>query len=55
STVAGFGMLLRSSPYKGTLTYARLLELAGACVGKDPSGYRSEFVDLVRKAQQIAR
>ena len=28
AAVAGFGMLLRDSPYKGTLTYAGVLEIA---------------------------
>jgi len=51
ASVAGFGMLLRDSPYKGTLTYAGVLELAGPTLADDPSGYRREFVDLVRKAQ----
>jgi Ca-activated chloride channel family protein len=54
SAVAGFGMLLRNSPFKGNLTYAGVLDLAGAGLGTDPSGYRSEFLDLVRKAQQLA-
>jgi Ca-activated chloride channel family protein len=52
--VAGFGMLLRESPYKGTLTYAGVLELAGSCVGRDVSGYRAEFTDLVRKARDLS-
>ncbi|WP_422929816.1 YfbK domain-containing protein [Singulisphaera sp. PoT] len=55
SSVAGFGMLLRNSPYKGTLTYAGVLELANACVGKDPSGYRREFLNLVRRAEELGR
>ncbi|MFI5386986.1 MAG: YfbK domain-containing protein, partial [Fimbriimonadales bacterium] len=54
TSVAGFGMLLRESPYKGTLTYAGVLELAGPTLTDDPSGYRREFVDLVRKAQAAA-
>ncbi len=54
STVAGFGMLLRQSPYKGTLTYAGLLEMAQATQSNDPSGYRREFVGLVQKAQELA-
>jgi len=53
SSVAGFGMLLRESPYKGTLTYAGVLELAQPALADDPSGYRREFVDLVRKAQSL--
>jgi Ca-activated chloride channel family protein len=51
--VAGFGMLLRDSPYKGSLTYAGVLELGTEGAEHDPSGYRKEFLDLVRKAQAL--
>ncbi len=53
TAVAGFGMMLRDSPHKGTLTYAGLLEIAQPSLAKDPSGYRKEFVGLVRKAQAL--
>jgi Ca-activated chloride channel family protein len=59
AAVAGFGMLLRNSPHKGSLTYPALLEIAQPSLANDPSGYRREFIGLVRKAQalnaQIAR
>jgi Ca-activated chloride channel homolog len=51
TSVAGLGMLLRNSPYKGSLTYAGVLEIAQPSLANDPSGYRREFVELVRKAQ----
>lgn len=54
SSVAGFGMLLRNSPYKGSLSWDGLLELASGAVGADPGGYRKEFLELARKAQEIA-
>ena len=53
SGVAGFGMLLRASPYAGTLTWPGLVELATGATGPDPSGYRKEFLDLVQKAQSL--
>jgi Ca-activated chloride channel family protein len=46
-------MLLRDSRYKGTLTFDGVLEIAGQTLNDDPSGYRKEFVDLVRKARDI--
>jgi Ca-activated chloride channel family protein len=55
SAVAGFGMLLRDSPYKGDLTYEAVLKLAEAGAEHDPSGYRREFIELVRKAQSLSR
>ena len=54
AAVAGFGMLLRDSPEKGNLTYPAVVELAEASKGSDRSGYRAEFVDLVRKAGVLA-
>jgi Ca-activated chloride channel homolog len=54
TAVAGFGMLLRNSPYKGSLTYSGLLEIAQPSLASDPSGYRREFVGLVRKAQALS-
>ncbi len=53
SAVAGFGMLLRDSPYKGTLTWAGLEELAEASASPDPGGYRQEFRGLVQKARKL--
>jgi Ca-activated chloride channel family protein len=57
SAVAGFGMLLRDSPHKGSLTYPAVLELATASAEAeaDASGYRREFLELVRKAQSLSR
>ena len=51
--VAGFGMLLRDSADKGSLTYAGVLEIAESTLSQDPSGYRREFVAAVRQAQSI--
>jgi len=53
--VAGFGMLLRDSPHKGSLTYDSVLELATSAASRDPQGYRGEFLALVRKAQKISK
>lgn len=43
AAVASFGMLLRESEFKGTATYADVLELAKEAKGKDEEGYRVEF------------
>jgi Ca-activated chloride channel homolog len=55
AAVAGFGMLLRDSPHKGSLTYAGVLELAEPGLAHDPSGYRREFTQVVRQAEAIAK
>ncbi len=54
ASVAGFGMLLRHSPYKGSLTYAGVQEIAASAKADDSNGYRKEFVELVKKAQALA-
>jgi Ca-activated chloride channel family protein len=53
SAVAGFGLLLRDSQYKGNLKYAAVLELAQSGVGPDEHGYRAEFLDLVKTAAKL--
>jgi Ca-activated chloride channel family protein len=54
SAVAGFGMLLRNSPSRGTLTFDAVIELATPALAHDPYGDRKEFVELVRKAKGLA-
>lgn len=50
--VAGFGMLLRNSEYKGTADYTTVRTQALQALGTDKEGYRKEFIALVDKAQQ---
>ena len=49
--VAGFAQLLRGSNYASDFSYDKVIELAQANKGKDEFGYRTEFVQLVRKAK----
>ena len=53
AAVAGFGMILRDSPHKGTATLADVAAWAQAGLGDDTGGYRSEFVRLVKQAEAI--
>ena len=53
--VAGFGQLLRGSPYTGKFNHDNLIELAQGARGEDRFGYRSEFLQLVRLARSAAR
>ena len=53
SAVAAFGMILRDSPHKGTANYAAVMEWAEDGLGVDASGYRHEFIDLVKRARSI--
>jgi len=51
SAVAAFGMVLRDSEHKGDATFGAVLERAEEGKGRDYSGYRAEFVRLVKEAQ----
>jgi Ca-activated chloride channel family protein len=52
--VAGFGMLLRDSEFKGDFTYNSVLELAKSSKGADGFGYRSEFIQLVDLVKRMS-
>jgi Ca-activated chloride channel family protein len=53
AAVAGFGMLLRESDYKGTILFDRVIEIASQSKGADLNGFRSEFIQLVRAAKVV--
>ncbi len=55
AAVAEFGMLLRESPHRGNASYASVLDLARAGVGRDAGGYRAGFLELVQAAQALAQ
>lgn len=55
AAVAEFGLLLRDSRYKGQASYQQVLQQGREALGQDPYGYRQEFLDLVRQAEQLDR
>jgi Ca-activated chloride channel family protein len=55
AAVAGFGMMLRDSPYKGSATLGNVLEWARQGIEGDRYGYRQEFLQLVTRAMTIPR
>jgi Ca-activated chloride channel family protein len=55
AAVAGVGMLLRDSEYKSSCSYKTMIDLANASKGADNNGYRSEFIQLIKKAALLAR
>ena len=50
TAVAGFAQLLRGGANTGSLGYDDVIRQAQAARGEDRSGYRAEFIELVRKA-----
>jgi Ca-activated chloride channel homolog len=47
ASVAGLGLLMKQSEYKGTLNKQMLLNLGKDATTFDPNGYRKEFIELV--------
>lgn len=55
AAVAGFGQQLRGDQYLGQFSYSQILELARNSRGKDPFGYRGEFIQLVGLAASLSQ
>jgi Ca-activated chloride channel family protein len=53
SAVAEFGLLLRDSQYKGDANFGQVVELAEGSLGQDAFEYRREFIELVKKAEEL--
>ncbi len=54
AAIAGWGQLLRGSPYLGDWGYDEAIALAGASRGEDPFGYRNEALRLMRLSQSLS-
>lgn len=55
SAVAAFGMVLRNSEHRGEANFDKVLAMVGNSVGKDPYGYRREFMQMVEKAKLLTQ
>jgi len=55
SAVAGFGILLRNSEFKGDITWDRVTTIARNAKGNDDEGYKGEFIRLVGLAEGLAQ
>ncbi|PLX24166.1 MAG: hypothetical protein C0599_02930 [Salinivirgaceae bacterium] len=53
ASVAGFGMLLRDSEYKGDLTWDKVIQMAQNAKGRDLEGYRSEMIQLIKLSKSL--
>lgn len=54
SAVAEFGLMLRTSKYRGTSNYDAILSRAYRSRNEDIEGYRAEFIRLVTSAKLLA-
>jgi Ca-activated chloride channel family protein len=53
ASVAGFGLLLRHSTYKGSLTYNDVLQWTAGAMTFDPFNRRAAFAELIRMAGNL--
>jgi Ca-activated chloride channel family protein len=53
SAVAVFGMRLTDSKHAGSASFDMARDLAQSSLGRDPQGYRREFVELVGRARDV--
>ena len=53
ASVAGFGMMLRRSYYRGNAFWGQIHALAMGAVGADPNGERTEMLRLLGRAERL--
>lgn len=51
AAVVAFGLMMKQSEYRGTVSKSMILDLAGSAKSFDPHGYRDEFYRLVQKVK----
>lgn len=54
AAVAGWGMLLRDSEFKGKASLETCLQLADRGKGRDANGYRAEMISLMEKTKTLS-
>ena len=53
AAVAQFGMLLTNSEFKQSASFEKVRVMASGAIGDDEDGYRTEFLELIRKARKL--
>jgi Ca-activated chloride channel family protein len=53
AAIAGFGMMLRESPYRANLTWKQVESLAEGALGADKEGYRKQALEMIRAAAKM--
>ncbi|GEM_PF-5269235 len=53
TSVAEFGLLLRESKYRSNASFNHVINSASKSQGKDKNGYRSEFIELVKRSKKL--
>lgn len=55
ASVAGFGMLLRDSQYKGSTTFDKVQAWAKSARGDDEQGFKAEMIRLAKTAETLRK
>jgi len=53
ASLAGFGMLLKNSEYRGDVSYDQVKEWAINARSYDPFGFREEYIELIDRVKQL--
>lgn len=53
ASLAGFGMLLKNSEYRGDVGYEQVKEWAGNARSYDPFGFREEYIELIDRVKNL--
>lgn len=53
SSVLGFAHILKQSAYLQSMSYAQLIAMAQQAKGQDEFGYRAQFIQLLRSAENL--
>jgi len=53
ASMTDYAILFRNSVYKGSVTYAQILEWTAGAIDFDPHGFKDEFRLLVRKTKNM--
>lgn len=53
ASLAGFGMLLKNSEYRGELSFDLVQEWAGHARSYDPYGFREEYINLIDRVKRL--
>ena len=54
ASVAAYGQLLRGGKYLAQYDYKDIIPLAQSAKGKDEHGYRANYIELLRLAQNLS-
>jgi len=53
ASLAGFGMLLKNSEYRGEVSFDQVKEWAGNARSYDPYGFREEYINLIDRVKRL--